>query len=413
MDCYTWNPGPGTYKPKVDLTTTTGATHKIAVRLKDKEKDYIPGPGTYNQDLRSDIVDRREPAFSIQGRNETSATAGIPAPGAYSPSISLTMRKEPQFTLGPRTDMYFEIKNPGPGTYNPRKIGHSSTFTLGKRFKAQIDFNLPGPGAYQRPHLNDDKSAFTFGKRFSAAQANQNPPPGTYNPRIPKIPWKKDGCSIGERHEFRLDHGYPGPGNYNDHYCGKPPAYTMGKRFVAKHDFIYPSPGEYNPVFIRGPSGFTLAAHASIEHDFGHPGPGAYNPTLPNRSGYSMASKLVGQLPYNNPGPGSYYNPKRDKYTGPAYSIGPRHNGDSSTGIPGPGSYSPFPVKGKGCVIATKLKDPNWSMKPGPGRYNLRSKGLQAGPTLTRGAAFTMAPRLVCKPRPGEKGYIEPPLKVL
>jgi hypothetical protein len=168
---------------------------------------------------------------------------------------------------------------------------------------------------------------------------------------------------------------------------------------------MYPGAGEYSPVFVRGPSGFTLGARNDAEIDHGYPGPGAYSPKLPKRPGYTIAIKLHNKPAFSVPGPGNNFNPKLDKWSGPAYSLAPRGRGDPENKNPGPGTYGSPPAKGKGPVIASKLEDPDWKNVPGPGRYNLR--GLP-----TDGIAYSIATRFTQKPRPGEKGYIEPPPKV-
>lgn len=402
MDYYTWNPGPGTYKPKIGLTTTQGAIYSLGIKLKTKDGDNLPGPGTYN----AGIVDRREPTYTIQGRHDAALADGKPGAGTYDPSIKLTKREEPHFTLGPKIDISFETSNPGPGTYKPKKVGQKPAFTLGKRFNAEIDQNIPGPGTYQRPYVNWYKPGFTLGKRFPAEPMDQNPAPGTYNPRIPRVVWRKDGFTLAKRLPQDDDLGYPGPGNYNDQYRGKPPAYTIATRFVSRPTFVYPGAGEYSPVFVRGPPGYSLAGRNDIFHDDGFPGPGAYSPLLPKRPGHIIATKLVDQPAFNVPGAGTYFNPKLDKWCGPAYSLAPRGLGDPVNKNPGPGTYNAVPVRGKGCKIGTKLDDPDWKVVPGPGRYNLRGK-----PT-SEGRAFTIAERFRQKPRPGERGYIEPPPKV-
>lgn len=109
------SPPPGTYNlPSL-------ANHRGPKMVKDVEGEKIrfltPGPGSYEP---LEPLGKNAPKILLRSRIQRKVSSDTPAPGAYSPSFSLTEYNgysKITFGLGERTIVYKKFDGPGPGAY--------------------------------------------------------------------------------------------------------------------------------------------------------------------------------------------------------------------------------------------------------------------------------------------------------
>lgn len=109
------SPPPGTYNlPSL-------ASHKGPKIVKDanidKTRHLTPGPGSYEL---IGPLGKNAPKIAMKSRIHKRQISETPAPGAYSPSFSLTHYSgysKITFGFGERSNVHNKFDGPGPGTY--------------------------------------------------------------------------------------------------------------------------------------------------------------------------------------------------------------------------------------------------------------------------------------------------------
>lgn len=152
----------------------------------DKQKNFVPGPGQYEQP----ICERKQPTWKIGNdiRKSLSSISNVPGPGNYSiperrgTSVGFgTAKRQASGTLS--------STSPGPGSYAiPSRAREGPNFSM--RAKTQThnkQVPVPGPGNYD--HTNNTvllQKSPKFGMGTSArsdAKISTVPGPGQYNTR--------------------------------------------------------------------------------------------------------------------------------------------------------------------------------------------------------------------------------------
>jgi len=267
-----YNPGPGHYDKEIkskNARPNAAFRSTVGRGLKESTKDVMPGPGQY--DLGSAInAEMVEPSYQFFGstveRFNKKKPEGVPGPGSYKTSKDISdistgkLASTASRWRGSRTS----LRQPGPGQYettegfgidaeksmNTQKtfsvLGNQGALAFGAmstRFvKSARQARDPGPGAYEQSDHEERKARTQPSSFFRSKVA-------------------KDGTKqIIER--LNEDNAGPPPGAYNP----RPVQETAEVvRIQPKHEGF-------------GSAGVRFAANQSEEPI----GPGSYNPRHPN-----------------------------------------------------------------------------------------------------------------------------------
>lgn len=120
------NPGPGSYEYKGAIAMNKGVT--MISRKPDqslREAVKMPGPGSYDPDLRTKKSYGNVRIGSATRDNLNKELMKTPGPGAYDARIEGVRQKEPAIGMGTsqRRPLSAATKHPGPGAYEiPSKM---------------------------------------------------------------------------------------------------------------------------------------------------------------------------------------------------------------------------------------------------------------------------------------------------
>ncbi|KAL8275415.1 hypothetical protein Esti_000627 [Eimeria stiedai] len=227
---------------------------------------------------------------------------------------------------------------------------------------------------------------WTFGGRSSRPSSSPVPGPGAYNPHfeISRQSAPQYGFGSGKRGSCaRGRAGDPGPGTYQPKFrVGRQAAsWTMaGKTPIPGSRNVTPGPGAYANVIPKStaPSyGVGTSSRGAFSAP-ALPGPGTYNTggyfggqspqwTLGSSQRSSFTPRKLG-----SPGPGTY-SPDALTGKGPMYSMGARPPARNQDQIPGPGAYTPRCLEKEANKFSFGMKTPlsrGGGDAPGPGAYN-------------------------------------------
>jgi len=101
--------------------------------ISPEKTKYIPGPGTYEPDFKSNS--NTLPSYSMKGRHEELKRLVVPGPGSYESSLK-DKKSAPQFGFGssPQREPIKKTLSPGPGGYRiPSSIADVPAFALPNR----------------------------------------------------------------------------------------------------------------------------------------------------------------------------------------------------------------------------------------------------------------------------------------
>ena len=124
------NPGPGQYSPSIFQSKSPGITIGKGKRSLIIEKNYSPGPGTY--DNKSYIT--YGPKFSLSGKIAEKKRNESPGPGQYTPDFKIMKPDSIHATIGNAERLYDKGVQyvPGPGTYQINDTSNSPQWTFNK-----------------------------------------------------------------------------------------------------------------------------------------------------------------------------------------------------------------------------------------------------------------------------------------
>ncbi|XP_071083971.1 uncharacterized protein [Haliotis cracherodii] len=118
-----------------------------------------PGPGKYN--VRKDIQNNDDPAFSMGSRRPHRLKGGGPAPNQYSVEKfpKPGTERAPAFTMGRRFGSPDSKVSPGPAAYNLQTTtAGGPRYTMSKRLPKYVTgFIIPAPNAYRPPSAQTNK----------------------------------------------------------------------------------------------------------------------------------------------------------------------------------------------------------------------------------------------------------------
>lgn len=397
-------PGPGSYNVEDvrphSLAPKMGSSEKSPQKVTEK----APGPGAYEIPNRA----VEGPQFSIKGRDEKSNKNNLPGPGQYNQDISIKDRS-PAFSIGTsaKIDKGRILENPGPGAYDTRdkdtgpKWGFGSE-TKDKSFRAEN----PGPGTYELPGTLS-KTAFSIGGRNLEAQKDVNPGPGAY---AQDLKANSPMWSMGKqpRTDMSKTSDAPGPGTYtieHIHQHLQSPVMGTSSRPLLNDINTSPGPGTYEVPnrAIEGPQ-FTIKGKEQKIIKDQMPGPGYYNQDINIKDkspSFSIGTSLKtanGKVS-ENPGPGSY--DTRGKELGPKWGFGSQKRGEElRIAAPGPGAYeSPGFLSKGGFSLTGRKKEKDPENFPGPGSYE--NKPRAKSPSWSMGKQSRSIKLLTLSPGPG------------
>ena len=110
-------PGPGSYASPTKIGKDT-PSHSIRSGRKDLNKDFVPGPGAYND--TDTLLRDKSPSFRLGSgkRSEivSKESATSPAPGHYYQKSTIGVG--PKYTINSRNEPKLRDNTPGPGVYD-------------------------------------------------------------------------------------------------------------------------------------------------------------------------------------------------------------------------------------------------------------------------------------------------------
>ena len=140
---------------------------------------------------------------------------------------------------------------------------------------------------------------FSIGEKRDG-KIHQTPGPGDYEIKSEK----RDGITIGTRHQSKQTEELPGPGQYIDPSATPSgPQFSIGEKRENKIAST-PGPGQYE-VKADEAKGITIATKYAEKHHENIPGPGQYEKKSMIQEGpqFSIGEKRESKIPYT-PGPG-------------------------------------------------------------------------------------------------------------
>ena len=155
--------------------------------LAEKQKNFVPGPGQYDQP----ILERKQPTWKIGNdvRKSLSAVNGAPGPGNY--NIPEKKGTAVGFGTASRSGSGSNLNqtSPGPGSYvTPSRVREGPSFSMRQKTQTHNKQHpVPGPGNYD--HVEESKvlkKSPNFGMGTSARTGSKDqavPGPGQYNTR--------------------------------------------------------------------------------------------------------------------------------------------------------------------------------------------------------------------------------------
>jgi len=284
-------PGPGTYHKEKTLKAARGnATFLSRVPLlhAQKERNELPGPGTYDPPQHSGITHELVSFGSKSERGEVWAfdlelpytrpeRAKVPGVGSYEAQLRpRRQHSEAPFSVTETRDCLAEVKEdlrPGPGSYTPdftlRRKSNSKARRLQDRFKNGLFEPKPGPppGAYFQPKEPyqskvSDPSFKSASERFKLEERDLStdfPSVGAYDL---KSEWtsplrKRPNVSFdSSARRFRPEEPFPGtqksatpgPGMYQNAETGMKQAAVVlqSRRFEEPKAAREAAPGQYH-----------------------------------------------------------------------------------------------------------------------------------------------------------------------
>lgn len=267
-------PGPGDYDPKTQLLDkifTHSFTKEPRLVQNIKEKEYSPGPGSYN-------VAQGEYKSGVKFGNEARAKSAIsivPGPGTY---CLPNLQDNKGFSISGKVIVKEVEKSPGPGNYLIKPNLEDKSYSIGRSPRFNYTDNMvPGPGAYNE-NIPKPNTNLIIGrsKRDSPTKPDSSPGPGTYQTptKLPEGP----SYTIRPKTETKPPDSSPGPGCYTVPKTekAKSPIFGSEKKCFTKYD-QNPGPGQYStpdPVYSKWPFG----SEAKLKYLKSEvPGPGSYN----------------------------------------------------------------------------------------------------------------------------------------
>mmetsp|Transcript_34483 Transcript_34483/g.60570 ORF Transcript_34483/g.60570 Transcript_34483/m.60570 type:complete len:212 (-) Transcript_34483:1316-1951(-) len=186
-------PGPGTYDPRV---TDGSPRYRVGTSKRSGLVTTVttPGPGTYTTE--KGWITTSPVRFGTDKRRPLSPLSTVPGPGTYT-----TFGKSlegPAFTMRSRTAKIRRAEVPGPGTYQQNindfvyESSPKSKFGTSNRGSTDMSKNPVGPGLYDvRGKFEGPQWGFGSSNRSELRTRSENPGPGTYNvkPTVPDLPY--------------------------------------------------------------------------------------------------------------------------------------------------------------------------------------------------------------------------------
>ncbi len=147
-----------------------------------KEKEHVPGPGTYRPDSPSKTIGTK---IGLSERKVFSGQSDTPAPGTY--EIPSKISESPTFTIGRKSPEKHENGIPGPGEYNAEVVrlrDKSPQFSISKAPRKDMTDTArvanPGPGAYEAKRPTSAGPQWKFGSE-SRSRYNESPSKSVYS----------------------------------------------------------------------------------------------------------------------------------------------------------------------------------------------------------------------------------------
>lgn len=172
---------------------------------------------------------------------------------------------------------------PGPGQYQYLTKPEGPSYSLRGRSREGIIENKPGPGCYN-PLYNfsiEKAPAFSLGsaERNTSLASNGSPGPGNYEIKE-NMAGPNWGFGSGTR-ETSIDSSVPGPGSYAIKPKSSNISYSMVPRRAGQSRTMEtPGPGTYNCLIKEGVQVYSLpkSQRKTLNNEKFTPGPGAYSP---------------------------------------------------------------------------------------------------------------------------------------
>ena len=175
-----FNPGPGSYTPRQELSKTMVPAYAIgkAKRMRSTDRG-VPGPGSYNY---ADTLSGPKWKVGTQQRL-VKKFEEIPGPGAYE---SMSEHSHPAYTMNSKRPVTSGSAGPGPGAYSPRETNSSINYSIGHGLRKTYCINdVPGPASYDTSTPKARSAFFGSGQRSLSIGEDSNPGPGNYENLVP------------------------------------------------------------------------------------------------------------------------------------------------------------------------------------------------------------------------------------